>query len=218
MFSFIVFIVEKISSDKISISNYMKIKKISIFSQFLFIFFILPFLVNCSTYNGSDNIGVDGGADSRIVGKYKFTSSSEYLSFYQIFKKHNSERFLCPVDFNENSFNYCLRTEGIKLSDFEANRYDIDFDLMNMFFEFEFEGNKIMFETFDIKDNCFANGFSVIYDFLESNNKIQVQYFFDNFLFATTSWINNDLGFNEEFINNLNSLTIFLEESIKYAF
>ena len=178
----------------------------------------MPLLASCSIYNNPVNSEIDGGPDSRIVGKYKFTSSSEYLEFYQIFKKHNSERFLCPIDFNGDSFIYYFRTEGIKLTDFESNRYDLDFDLMNMFFEFEFESNKITFETFEINDTYFINEFSVSYDFLESNNKTQVHYFIGDFLFASTSWINNDLVFNEEFINKLESLTIFLKEGIEYVF
>lgn len=178
----------------------MKSNKFLSLLRRMYVFFTVTLLVSCSTDNNSANLEPDGGPDSRIVGKYIFTSSSEYLDFYQIFKRYNSERFLCPIDFNENSFKYYFRTEGIKLTDFESNRYDLDFDLMNMFFEFEFQSNKITFETFDINDNSFNNEPSVSYDFLESNNKIQVHYFVDDFYFASTSWINNDLVSNEKFV------------------
>lgn len=196
----------------------MKFNNFSTLFRGTFVSFAASLLVSCSTLNYPVNLEVEGGPDSRIVGKYKFVSSSKYLEFYQIFKEHNLERFLCPIDFNYNSFIYYFRTEGIKLSDFESNRYDLDFDLMNMYFEFEFESNKITFETFEINDTNFMNGFSVSYEFLESNNETQVYYFVNDFLFASTCWINNDLVFNEEFINKLEGLTIFLEEGIKYVF
>lgn len=176
----------------------------------------LPILLN--SCNDSENSDVEGGPNSRIVGLYEFDSSSEYLNFYETFKEYNQERFLCPLDFYDNSLTYYFRTEGIKYSDFYSNRYDIDFDLMNMFFGFKLDDIEIKFETFDLSniDVSFSD-FSISYDFAKTNKKSQVNYYINGISFAKTQWLADDIVNNSVFASKLDSLALFLEEGANYV-
>lgn len=179
----------------------------------------LTSLIGCAVNNNSEDYSdIDGGPNSRIVGLYEFDSSSDYLNFYETFKEYNTERFLCPMGFHNNSLNYYFRTEGINYNDFHSNRYDIDFDLINMFFEFELNDIKIKFETFDLSNTDISfNNFSISYDFAKSNKKIQVNYYINDISFAKTQWLSDDIVNNSVFANKLDSLTLFLEEGVNYV-
>lgn len=176
-------------------------------------------LTGCAVNNNSEDYSdIDGGPNARIVGLYEFDSSYDYLNFYETFKEYNTERFICPMDFHNNYFNYYFRTEGINYNDFHSNRYDIDFDLINMFFEFELNDIKIKFETFDLSNTDISfNNFSISYDFAKSNKKSQVNYYINDISFAKTQWLSDDIVNNSVFANKLDSLTLFLEEGVNYV-
>ena len=196
--------------------------KRDIISNFFFgtiILFLFPLLNCCASDNNANLSDIDGGPNSRIVGLYEFNNSSEYLNFYDTFKKYNSERFLCPIDFYENSLRYLFRTEGIKYKDFHSNRYDIDFDLMNMYFDLDFNSIKITFEVLQLTNyDIFTDNCQISYQFIKVNKKTLVYYYINDFLIIKTTSLSNEIVNNSDFVVKLDGLILFLKEGIKYVF
>ena len=160
----------------------------------------------------------DGGDDPRIVGRYEFDTFERYQAFYTTFKEYNSERFLAPTSSNEIPIMYIFRAEGIKLSDFNSRRYDLDFELFDIYFNFDFNSNDVTFELYDLGSlNPSMLDGQIEYKFLFSGRKFFVEYKIGETTFAKSTLLCQELLDTDRISETLDKVTILLREGIMYA-
>lgn len=118
-------------------------------------------LSSCNLNYDSSSISddTDGGPHSLVVGMYFFYSFDEYKYFYDIFKDYNTERYWVPIDNGDFDMYYKFRCVA-HLDDLEANRYDIEFIIQDMYVYISDDNFSLELSVYDLN---YINGFGAEY-------------------------------------------------------
>ncbi len=160
------------------------------------------FVSACANSNTtSTDSRIEGGSDSKVRGEYLFNGNDEYLSFYELFKDHNEERYLLPaVDENRFNINYTFVSEGVLLGDYQNQNYSIKFDNQSLFCSIslkdetsEFLLEAKMFSFFEV-----ISGDEIVFNCLKENEHYLYIVTIGNYVLLnaviTTNMIGNELS------------------------